>query len=211
MGNAAKPITVQVYDAGDLKDIQEKGRIRREGTELPYYEGEGRFYFSPCDHSDRYTKKAAACLVPILAGTATNGSREQSTMAHLSMLMNVWPDLFREQFQDQLEQFKERTKPDTRTAVVVAGHVPPLAHEARDDLLADYLNRLKMIQEEIATALKIQTMVIAGPTRTPGSYLDVYYDTQKRVAGILVAQPGDFCFTESFLASDAEKISQSWS
>ena len=69
---------------------------------------------------------------------------------------------------------------------------------------------MKMIRDEIDTALKIETMVIAGPTRTPGSYLDVYYHTQKRVAGILVAVPGDVCFTESFLASDAEKIAESW-
>ena len=206
MGNAAKPITVQVYDADVLDHVQEMSAFGAGGYLL--YEDD-KICCSNINDRNKHTKKAAACLVPILAGTAKDGS-EQSGMAHLSRLMNRFPHQFEEIFRHQLNIFAEKTEPGTRAAVVLAGHVPPLNHQLRSSCLSDYLQRMKMIRDEIERALKIETTVIAGPTRTPGSHLNVYYHTQKRVAGILVARPGDVCFTESFLASDAEKIAESW-
>ncbi len=204
----AKPITVEVYNPADLHALGKIREVKTKGYELDY--SEGRLFFTRVNEDNKYTKKAQACLVPILAGMGKDGKIEQSAISHLSMFMKNVPGLFRSQFREQLAEFRDLTLPKSRTAVVLAGHVPPRDHAEKGAFLKDYLTRLEMIRAEIYDVLKIGTTVLAGPTRTPGSSMDVYYNTPKRAAGIVLGMPDDVYHATPFPASQAQTVSRDW-
>lgn len=174
--------------------LKEKG-IKNGGLET--------YVLSPINSFDKFSRGYCDCTGLVVAG------KDQITHENISFISHQDPkeflvgkkELFLKDLGEHLEEIKKRSEEKTIDVVIVGGN-----YLNKDSYNENYIQSIKLLEQEILKKLGFYPIVVAGPKIASGSDT-IFYDNKNR--RVFVGRSSKY-FTKDYISKDIEKNKKDW-
>ena len=159
------------------------GKSKRTNLAREYHNAlEGSaFAISPCNESDKYSKKFINCIGTTLIGHSKKRNKDVSILIHVRPDLIIGPEqqLFTQAFLESMREFKNETLEGSRDIVIFGGNYLPKKISKRSTYATNYASAVSNMSHMIKNQFKFIPTIL-GPKLTRQGATDAFLKTQQR-------------------------------